>query len=132
MSIADRIFYAAIGIQVLAWLLSAFLAADNWIVIGLFWIWIAFVPAIGFYVGRSGGKVPKACGLSTLLFVAWFSAGAVDMTFSSIVSASLPPDLWLKGLAGYALSCFFLAVVALLVVTLAALIGRHLNVRSLV
>ena len=130
MTRAVRIFYVVIGIQLLAWLMSTFFASENWIVAALFCIWIALVPLIGFFVGRSGGKVAKACGLSTLLFFTWFLTGAVDATFSSLFSTVPPPNLWLEGLVGYALSCFLFAAVALLVVAGAVIIGRRLSINA--
>lgn len=124
---AHRMFYAAVGIQILQWLLSFFLGSEAWVLQGLFWVWLTLIPVIGFFAGRDGSGIGKAGGLAALLGVTWFFMVALNAMFlSSTVSA----DNWLRGMGAFALSSVLVGSVAFLVAAFAALIGRRFRVQS--
>jgi len=125
----DRIFYAAVGIQVLHWLLSFVVGPEVWALQGLFWIWVALVPFIGFFGGREGKGLGKSGGLVALLFLMWFFVGTLNAVFLSLSSTVSPTD-WLTGMGAFTLSSILFGAAACLVAIVAAVIGRRFRVQS--
>src|SRR3954467_4594523 len=112
----DRIFYAAVGIQILHWLLSFAVGPEVRALQGLFWIWVALVPFIGFFGGREGKGFGKSGGLAALLCVTWFFMVALNAMFlSSTVSA----ENWLKGMGAFAVSSVLFGSMAFVVAAIA-------------
>ena len=127
MKSADRAFNAAVGIQFIHLLSLLVPGVPSLVTECLSWIWLAFAPAIGFLNGREGNSPGKSGGHAALLLVTWFFMGALsEVIFPSVKNT----EIWLTGIAGFALSCFLFAVVAFIVAAVAALVGRRFCVDS--
>jgi hypothetical protein len=119
MVIAERLFWAALALQVLHWPLSSDVF-PRWLQYVVFGAWVVVVPAIGFLVGRSGGTVGHASRFAGLLALAWFVLGSVGLLFGD----NGAPNAALTALLGFAISCLLGALVLVALAALSVKLGR--------
>lgn len=126
-SIVDRIFYVAVGIQLVDFVLGWFVSSDSWVHEVAFAVWAGSIPIMGFMYGRSGGGPWSVGRKAALLALIWFYLPAVVQAISR---SRMPADMELIGWAGLAFGCAFLAGTLFVVASAFSFVGRLFRPRT--
>jgi hypothetical protein len=124
-----RIRDLGVALQILQVILSAF-GVHGWLAQAIYFAWNALIPVIGFLVSRGGGKIVHGGFHGAAMYLWWFFINAVAWTVLPGLRIAAPGDA-LLALGGLAISCLVFGIIAFVVASIAAVIGRKFRVQTL-